>query len=1021
MISNFNEVEKSLKRCLKEKVSITAATVVGFLIAGTVAFGGDVVDTESYNTDSFKTAIEEVIKTNTDKSGLPIIADKNFNGVKYVYDGEGVIERLITVTKGTTTLDKDTNISTEKNVTLLNIVGQDSEKVTSVTNNGTLTSTNKDWRPTVIVNGKYNDTSFTNSGTITKEIGTAIDLSSLEGKTATLTNSGIIDGNIKTDADVTGKVVINLKDTSKINGEFYFAGAGTRTINIDNNTDDLTITNEDTNDTLIRINNSDITLRGKIQSKKTTVELNNQDGDNTLTNYADIIGETGIAVADKDYDWTEAAESRTVKIINNGKITASAQGIYNNGYEMKRNKLYIENNGDILVNDFNSSDDTFYYSTGIYSASADYTKVPGKVVNNGNITIDLSSKEADLKNKYESTSDMALNIHGLRLHEHTEGYNNGKILVNSYRGIGVVLSDGNNDDNKIETKYGYFENNGTVEVNGENGIGVQLRGADNIIESINTEKGSILVSGAKAIGVKVQEKPSTFTNNGIIELKEGTTNGIGISIDKGTATNNGTIALEVGKDKDSATNNIAIANTNGTAKNTGKIQITDKIAEELKDFDISSLFTGNYTNTGMLVDKNGIAIEKKNDVIIKGDTTVDNINENVKDKEGSSLVLEGDTKITASDKDTAIKVDSLNVTGKVTIAKNEDNNTPVVIEGTTTNLDANGNLAIGDGAELKINGGRVNGTKEGAEEGTAVTFAAEGSTLTLEGTTFNGNIGEGITKGILKTTGTDTTVITGNVKAKELELAGTTAITGDITTGTMNVTAGETKIDGTITGAETINIGTFTGKTAAANFLLTREVAEVPTNVENATVTYSADSKIIGKQSGGELVAIDGTTGTTITIEANGMLQAEVDNTGKYVFSNSNDVTVKGDGKVQLLTSNINKKTLELKEGSNIDLSGIGIIGNDFYSYKDGTLTYKLDNVNNKILSDISNKSFVVNSVLSKDPNAREAQFDSIYSNAVYSETVKMAMDTLRMNEDAVLSLGGKPEEGKWTAQGKML
>lgn len=39
MISNFNEVEKSLKRCLKEKVSITTATVVGFLIAGTVAFG----------------------------------------------------------------------------------------------------------------------------------------------------------------------------------------------------------------------------------------------------------------------------------------------------------------------------------------------------------------------------------------------------------------------------------------------------------------------------------------------------------------------------------------------------------------------------------------------------------------------------------------------------------------------------------------------------------------------------------------------------------------------------------------------------------------------------------------------------------------------------------------------------------------------------------------------------------------------------------------------------------------------
>ncbi|MDY4005019.1 MAG: autotransporter domain-containing protein, partial [Fusobacterium varium] len=44
MISNFSEVEKSLKRCLKEKVSITAATVVGFLIAGTVAFGAGETD-----------------------------------------------------------------------------------------------------------------------------------------------------------------------------------------------------------------------------------------------------------------------------------------------------------------------------------------------------------------------------------------------------------------------------------------------------------------------------------------------------------------------------------------------------------------------------------------------------------------------------------------------------------------------------------------------------------------------------------------------------------------------------------------------------------------------------------------------------------------------------------------------------------------------------------------------------------------------------------------------------------------
>ena len=35
----FNETEKGLKRYLKTKVSITMATVVGFLIAGSVSFG----------------------------------------------------------------------------------------------------------------------------------------------------------------------------------------------------------------------------------------------------------------------------------------------------------------------------------------------------------------------------------------------------------------------------------------------------------------------------------------------------------------------------------------------------------------------------------------------------------------------------------------------------------------------------------------------------------------------------------------------------------------------------------------------------------------------------------------------------------------------------------------------------------------------------------------------------------------------------------------------------------------------
>ncbi|WP_462429797.1 autotransporter family protein [Fusobacterium varium] len=1058
MISNFNEVEKSLKRCLKEKISITTATVVGFLIAGTVAFGGD------YTNENFSGAING---TSSDNNGLSLSKDTNINGVMYGYKkGDGdTINYLITVTGGKTTLDDKTNISTAENVTLLNIYGAEVE------NKGILKNTNSGWRPTVIVNANTGNASFTNSGTITKEGqgGAAIDLAAGKSTntdevyTSTFTNTGTINGLIKSDSNKDkdtelekqlGDIIINLKDSSKINGEFSFAGGGTRTINIDNNKDDLTINNTADNDTYVRTNNSDITLRGEIQSKGTTVELNNKDGvsweaeieagSNILRNEAHIFGKIGIGVVN-DIGSVGSGTGYTVReirIINNGKITASFQGIFN-GDVIKYNKTHIENakNGEIVVNDFErttSGDKLYYYNTGIYSTSlplpetsGEVINTPGEVINNGKVTIDLTEHQEELKKEYEKTSgDMYINIHGLRLNEHTYGYNNGTILVNSFGGVGVVLYNGKTNANAL---YGYFENNGTIEVNGDKGIGLQLStsGEINAVkEAINTKEGNITVFGTDTIGVKVDGVTTTFTNDGTITLKEGTVKGTGISVVRGTAINNGTIALGLGAENGSG--NLAIKNADGTAKNTGKIKITDKTSEELKDFDISTLFNGSYINSGMLVDKNGIAIEKENDVEISGNTNAGEINN--AEKEGSSIVVKGDTTIKGS-ADKPIEVESLNVTGKVTIANGESGK-GVEIAGTTTNLDANGSLAIGSGeaASLTI----TNGTVNAEDNGTAVTFENVDSTLTLTGTTFNGNIGSGTTNGTVKTSEGEkatvitgnieaksvelagTTAITGNIETKSVELAGTTAITGNIKTESMAVTAGETKIAGIITGATKINIGT----NPETEFILLSRAASTSNNPENATVAYSADSKIIGKEAQSQLTKID-SFGTTVNIGANGILKAEVDNDGKNLFGNSTNINVSGDGTIQFLVSNVTKENLELQFGTNVNISEISnvLTDSEFYSYDNTNkmLSFIKNNVNNKDLADIYNKSFVINNVLAQTRDAREAQLDSIYSNNVYSETVKMSMDTLRMNEEAVLSLGGKPEEGKWTAQGKML
>ncbi|UYI77642.1 MAG: autotransporter outer membrane beta-barrel domain-containing protein [Fusobacterium varium] len=1042
MISNFNEVEKSLKRCLKEKISITTAAVVGFLIAGTVAFGGD------YTNDNFSEAIEGV---SDNKSGLSVSKDTTLVGVKYTYEGTGAIQRLITVEGGKTTLDENTSISTAENVTLLNIYRAEAENKGTLTNINTNSSIVDNWRPTVIVNANTGNASFTNSGTITKtghpEYNCAVDLSSGQGYTSTFTNTGTINGLIKSDSNKDkntepekqlGDIIINLKDSSKINGEFSFAGGGTRTINIDNNNNggkELIVNNTEDNETFIKTNNSDITLRGKIQSKGTTVELNNKDGvswdgkieagSNILRNEAHIFGKIGIGVVNdiKSVGSGTGYTVREIRIINNGKITASFQGIFN-GDVIKYNKTHIENakNGEIVVNDFErttNGDKPYWYNTGIYSASFPLTETPGEVINNGKVTIDLTGHQEELKEKYRKTNgDMYINIHGLRLNEHTYGYNNGTILVNSFGGVGVVLYNGDSNANNLKGVYEYFENNGTIEVNGDKGIGLQLStsGEINAVkEAINTKDGSITVSGENAIGVKVDGVTTTFTNDGTITLKEGTVKGTGISVVRGTAINNGTIALGLGTIENS-NNNIAIKNEGGTAKNTGKIKITDKASEELKDFDISTLFNGSYINSGMLVDKNGIAIEKENDVEISGNTNAGDINN--AEKEGSSIVVKGETTIKGST-GKPIEVESLNVTGKVTIANGGEGEEGVEIKGTTTNLDANGSLAIGssEAASLTI----TNGTVNAEDNGTAVTFAHEDSSLELSGTTFNGNIGSDTTKGTVKTSeGEKATVITGNIEAKSVELAGTTVITGNIKTESMAVTAGETKIAGIITGATKINIGT----NPETEFILLSRAASTSNNPENATVAYSADSKIIGKEAQSQLTKID-SFGTTVNIGANGILKAEVDNDGKNLFGNSTNINVSGDGTIQFLVSNVTKENLELKFGDTVNISGISNILTDseFYSYDNTNkmLSFIKNNVNNKDLADIYNKSFVINNVLAQTRDAREAQLDSIYSNNVYSETVKMSMDTLRINEEAVLSLGGKPEEGKWTAQGKML
>lgn len=898
MISNFNEVEKSLKRCLKEKISITTATVVGFLIAGTVAFGGTTIPT---------------IPTGDDVITIDVPDKQGFTD------------------PATDTTDKKIVVN-GKNT---NNGGQTSSAFSVINQGDTLTNKGEVW----VTPG-----------------GAAKAYAQAMGNNYRVAGTVINEGKIYVDGT-------KLVEKDRIKGIGIDAGAAyNKGIIIVNDGSGMTDNSGTSEKIIVNDTNGTITVEGGgvgIYHRMEAITEGSVENKGTIK----VTGTgTGVLLSNGNRD--SAYDGK--KFINSGKIIANNSGtaIKTFGTEDATIKLVKGSHIEGLINLLGTNN-----TVDIDEVGTDDNPEENNIKSN-DVNVKIDNSNIILKGTLNSQQ------------------NKTTVVINNVNGKTTLVND--------------------AAISGN--IGMHLNGTDtnNKIEVTNTKDGSITVSGENAIGVVVEGSSTTFTNDGTITLKEGTVKGTGISVVRGTATNNGTIALGLGTIENS-NNNIAIKNEGGTAKNTGKIKITDKTSEELKDFDISTLFNGSYDNTGMIVGKDGIAIKQEGDTVIAGDTDTGTINN--AEQEGSNVVITDGVTIKGST-DQPIKVESLNVTGKVTIA-NGDSDKGVEIKGTTTNLDANGSLAIGssEAASLTI----TNGTVNAEDNGTAVTFAHEDSSLELSGTTFNGNIGSGTTNGTVKTSeGEKATVITGNIEAKSVELAGTTAITGNIKTESMAVTAGETKIAGTITGAATINIGT------QPKVILLSRAASTSSNPENATVIYSADSKIIGKGTSGEENR-DAVEKTTVNIGANGILKAEVGNEGNYVFSNSKYVKVEGQGTVQLLTSNINKQTLELKKDDSVELDGVNIIGDDFYSYKNGTLTYKLDNVKNEKLNDISNKAFTVHNVLSKNVGEREAQLDSIYSNNVYSETVKMSMDTLRMNEEAVLSLGGKPEEGKWTAQGKML
>ena len=494
-----------------------------------------------------------------------------------------------------------------------------------------------------------------------------------------------------------------------------------------------------------------------------------------------------------------------------------------------------------------------------------------------------------------------------------------------------------------------------------------INGSDKKISIKNRENGILNVDGkgnhkTGAVRLDSSNGEISFINNGTIKIKDGTA----ISI-KGE-----NVKAEIGGKIEVSGDSIVVKNTDGTAEVTGTITLIDKSQENITQNDIDSLFKGKVQITGIIADKNNIHYETSDRVYLSQGTT-DDINTIGKDSQSvtmgnSNIDIDknnsGVDRINAGKE--AVNIKSLNIIGDVRVAENTDTNKKEIeLAVKDLNLDANGKLYVDDGNTLKITGSNINKLENLKENNREAIVLRENSKLILDGANVNGaNI-----------TGTPNSEIT---------------------------TSGNTSFNGIIKNIGKINVA------------------------DKGNLSLSTDSKYekgTKNNSKAEMI-IAGNVNLAVGTEKN--------SNGEYTqnfFNNSNGlINATGNGTITVDTQNINGKEAVINLGEKNDFADTltgKFTGNEVYEagkITDGkvTLSYKENIYGNGKLDTIHNQAYNVNNLLGSGAE-RKSNIDKIYSSNIYSETVKAAYDNVKMNEEAVESLAGKSEVGKWTAEGKAL
>ncbi|WP_294663791.1 autotransporter domain-containing protein [uncultured Fusobacterium sp.] len=1097
MISNFSEVEKSLKRCLKEKVSITAATVVGFLIAGTVAFGDaqnveftinsdpkvtikvgsgganpingttDSISVAQYEELASNGALKNLLTVTTNESGETVFAG--------VPNELGKVTATATNDGEITLLKTDSDHSSIASSLTIEAVGVSGYIATAmeaagegdtVTNDGEITA--KDYA--VGMKANAGATAVNNAEkTITVNGTDAVGMSAATaaGKTTTLTNNGTI--------AVTDGVGIEVKGAGKVNVEagkitvadgktgIKVEGTGTTTITGGNIEIEGTgkgidaVGNVTLEDIAITLNGAGTGIdytggtAGAVTASISTSDINVQTGKGikaTLSDQADskltietgilstAASKTGIEITGTAATAPQSGKQMTAATVKTTLGATAGTGVTvagenNNNITVNLNDSLAKDSSKVVVDgigvDITSGGANGTTTVNINQSNlqvADGKKLvnvanstDGEVNINVNKSVDLLSG-ANLVNigTIDGNVNVALNADGQKVVDGSlvdvGAITAGTATVNINKnvditGTGNIVKAGNITAGHLNVNLNVEGVDGLTVKTGKTALDLSSVNADNVASVKNT--GTVTIAGTGKLVKGSDNKDISLTNQGLITLK---------AVDTVTPSNSSHISS--GKKVNVANyGTIDLAISSGDfLREAGASSLEDLTLDQVKTalknmHVIDSGSTGTFSSVGYIKFSDGKYFTAA--AALEGSHSIEDLSTaltqqseaerafSVKDSEILALIAEN-----PADKLSNVQ---LNLAGTLATATYGTND--VTIDNSSSdriiNITESGKVNVTDAKTLNYSG---NITAANGASSTSAAIVVDG-TGTLK-----------LSNGEMNMQAPETTTYTAPADRVGIKLEGNGTldfdnytvnadIKGEVNSnrlqGTLNA-KGNSKINGTVTDIKDIEI------------------------TDEGMLTFGVDSVIVS-------TAMDE---TTINI-ANGNMGVEIGENGKNVLLNTDTAHLQisgGDrgnapqdskvGKVVLLTNTLTENTAfnlgehGLYEGTvvangdiyyNVVKGADGIWNAQFN--KNGLLDengLKYAELNNMYIATQS-----IHDILSKDIDLRAVQLDDLYSNNIYSETVKMSLDTLKMNEDAVLSLNVRPRQGEFTAQGKFL